>query len=150
MKNIIKENSLYLVGLAIAESVLSVIATLSFVYTDSLTYSKSLVIQMLGIEKLLETMYTSTWWALVLLLIFFVALFSIMTLLYKDLKYMVISIGCTIELFLLSINLTRSIGEILLNILIFIPIFILNIIAYRNESKKINETSKSKRKKTSK
>ena len=150
MKNIIKENSLYLVGLAIAESILSVIATLSFVYTDSLTYSKSLVIQMLGIEKLLETMYTSTWWALVLLLIFFVALFSIMTLLYKDLKYMVISIGCTIELFLLSINLTRSIGEILLNILIFIPIFILNIIAYRNESKKINETSKSKRKKTSK
>lgn len=145
MKNIIKENSLYLVGLAIAESILSVIATLSFVYTDSLTYSKSLVIQMLGIEKLLETMYTSTWWALVLLLIFFVALFSIMTLLYKDLKYMVISIGCTIELFLLSINLTRSIGEILLNILIFIPIFILNIIAYRNESKKINETNKHKK-----
>jgi hypothetical protein len=150
MKNIIKENSLYLVGLAIAESILSVIATLSFVYTDSLTYSKSLVIQMLGIEKLLETMYTSTWWALVLLLIFFVALFSIMTLLYKDLKYMVISIGCTIELFLLSINLTRSIGEILLNILIFIPIFILNIIAYRNESKKINETNKHKKIKTSK
>ncbi len=150
MKNIIKENSLYLVGLAIAESILSVIATLSFVYTDSLTYSKSLVIQMLGIEKLLETMYTSTWWALVLLLIFFVALFSIMTLIYKDLKYMVISIGCTIELFLLSINLTRSIGEILLNILIFIPIFILNIIAYRNESKKINETNKHKKKKTSK
>ena len=150
MKNIIKENSLYLVGLAITESILSVIATLSFVYTDSLTYSKSLVIQMLGIEKLLETMYTSTWWALVLLLIFFVALFSIMTLLYKDLKYMVISIGCTIELFLLSINLTRSIGEILLNILIFIPIFILNIIAYRNESKKINETNKHKKIKTSK
>ncbi len=150
MKNIIKENSLYLVGLAIAESILSVIATLSFVYTDSLTYSKSLVIQMLGIEKLLETMYTSTWWALVLLLIFFVALFSIMTLIYKDLKYMVISIGCTIELFLLSINLTRSIGEILLNILIFIPIFILNIIAYRNESKKINETNKHKKIKTSK
>ena len=150
MKDLIKNNSIYLIVLAIAESIISIIATLSFVYTDSLTYSKSLLIQMMGIEKLLEAMYTSTWWALVLLLLFFVALFSIMTIIYKDLKYMTLSIGCTIELFILSINLTKPITDILLNVLIFIPIFVLNIIAYRNESKKIKESKNIKKKKASK
>ena len=150
MKDLIKNNSIYLIVLAIAESIISIIATLSFVYTDSLTYSKSLLIQMMGIEKLLEAMYTSTWWALVLLLLFFVALFSIMTIIYKDLKYMTLSIGCTIELFILSINLTKPITDILLNVLIFIPIFVLNIIAYRNESNKIKESTNIKKKKTSK
>ncbi len=150
MKDLIKNNSIYLIVLAVAESIISIIATLSFVYTDSLTYSKSLLIQMMGIEKLLEAMYTSTWWALVLLLLFFVALFSIMTIIYKDLKYMTLSIGCTIELFILSINLTKPITDILLNVLIFIPIFVLNIIAYRNESNKIKESTNIKKKKTSK
>ena len=150
MKDLIKNNSIYLIVLAIAESIISIIATLSFVYTDSLTYSKSLLIQMMGIEKLLEAMYTSTWWALILLLLFFVALFSIMTIIYKDLKYMTLSIGCTIELFILSINLTKPITDILLNVLIFIPIFVLNIIAYRNESKKIKESINIKKKKASK
>ena len=150
MKDLIKNNSIYLIVLAIAESIISIIATLSFVYTDSLTYSKSLLIQMMGIEKLLEAMYTSTWWALVLLLLFFVALFSIMTIIYKDLKYMTLSIGCTIELFILSINLTKPITDILLNVLIFIPIFVLNIIAYRNESNKIKESTNIKKKKASK
>lgn len=150
MKDLIRNNSIYLIVLAIAESIISIIATLSFVYTDSLTYSKSLLIQMMGIEKLLEAMYTSTWWALVLLLLFFVALFSIMTIIYKDLKYMTLSIGCTIELFILSINLTKPITDVLLNVLIFIPIFVLNIIAYRNESKKIKESTNIKKKKASK
>ena len=86
MKKLFKEHSPYMLFIALFESLISVLATISFVYTDSLTYSKSLVIQAIGIEKLLETMYTSTWWALVLLLVFFVALFAILTIIYKDLK----------------------------------------------------------------
>ena len=149
MKKLIKENSIYLIVLTIVETIVSVIATISFIYTDSLTYSSSLLIQTLGIEKLLETMYTSTWWALILLLLFFVSLFQVMTLLYRDLKYMTISIGCLIELCILSINLTRPLTDILLNMLIFVPIFILTIISYRNEKKKLDElnnTTKTKRK----
>ena len=142
MKNLIKENSMYLIILTIAEVLVSIFATITFIYTDSLTYENSLLIQSLGIEKLLETMYTSTWWALVLLLLFFVALFEVMTLLYRDLKYMTISIGCLVELLILSINLTRPITDTLLNMTIFIPIFVLTFIAYKNEKKKIEELNK--------
>ncbi|MCR5482982.1 MAG: hypothetical protein K6E99_01035, partial [Bacilli bacterium] len=115
MKKLFKEHSAYMLFIALFESVVSVIATLSFVYTDSLTYEKSLVLQAMGIEKLLETMYTSTWWALVLLLVFFVALFTILTIIYKDLKFYGISFGCLVELLILSINLTAPIKNILMN-----------------------------------
>lgn len=151
MKKLLREHSPYMLFIAIAESIISIIATISFVYTDSLTYSKSLVIQAMGIEKLLETMYTSTWWALVLLLVFFVALFATLTIIHKDLKFYSISFGCLIELLVLSINLTAPIKNTLMNMLIFLPLFILNIIAYKSEKKKIEENSKTiTKKRTSK
>jgi len=149
MKKLFKEHSAYMLFIALFESVVSVIATLSFVYTDSLTYEKSLVLQAMGIEKLLETMYTSTWWALVLLLVFFVALFAILTIIYKDLKFYGISFGCLVELLILSINLTAPIKNIFMNMLIFLPLFVLNIIAYKSEKSKLEE-SKTTKKRTSK
>lgn len=149
MKKLFKEHSSYMLFIALFESVVSVIATLSFVYTDSLTYEKSLVLQAMGIEKLLETMYTSTWWALVLLLVFFVALFAILTIIYKDLKFYGISFGCLVELLILSINLTAPIKNIFMNMLIFLPLFVLNVIAYKSEKSKLEE-SKITKKRTSK
>lgn len=146
MKKLLKEHSPYMLFIALFESIASIIATISFVYTDSLTYSKSLVIQAMGIEKLLETMYTSTWWALVLLLVFFVALFAILTIIYKDMKFMGISFGCLVEMLILSINLTAPIKNIFMNMLIFVPLFVLNIIAYKSEKKKLEEKPKTKKK----
>ena len=146
MKNLFKEHSPYFIILTLGETIVSIIATLSFIYTDSLTYSKSLIIQAMGIEKLLESMYTSTWWALVLLLLFFVSLFSIMTIIYKDLKYYTISFGCLIELLILSINLANPIKYTLMNVMIFIPIIVLNIIAYNYEKKKLQEKPKTRQK----
>lgn len=146
MKKLLKEHSPYMLFIALFESIASIIATISFVYTDSLTYSKSLVIQAMGIEKLLETMYTSTWWALVLLLVFFVALFAILTIVYKDMKFMGISFGCLVEMLILSINLTAPIKNIFMNMLIFVPLFVLNIIAYKSEKKKLEEKPKTKKK----
>ena len=149
MKKLFKEHSPYMLFIALAESIISVIATISFIYTDSLTYSNSLVIQAMGIEKLLETMYTSTWWALVLLLVFFVALFAILTIIYKELKFFGISFGCLVELLILSINLTAPIKNIFMNMLIFVPLFVLNVIAYKSEKAKLEET-KTTKKRTSK
>ena len=146
MKKLFKEHSPYMLFIALLESVVSVIATMSFVYTDSLTYEKSLVLQAMGIEKLLETMYTSTWWALVLLLVFFVALFAILTIIYKDLKFYGISFGCLVELLILSINLTAPIKNIFMNMLIFLPLFVLNVIAYKSEKAKLEEKPKTKKK----
>lgn len=146
MKKLFKEHSPYFIILVVCETIVSIIATLSFIYTDSLTYSNSLIIKAMGLEKLLESMYTSTWWALILLLLFFVSLFSIMTIMYKDLKYYTISFGCLIELLILSINLANPIKYTLMNIMIFIPVIVLNIIAYIYEKKKLEENTKPKRK----
>jgi hypothetical protein len=91
-------------------------------------------------------MYTSTWRLLVLLIVFFVALYAILRLIYKDLKFYGISFGCLVELLILSINLTAPIKNTLMNMLIFLPLFVLNVIAYRSEKKKLEEKPKTKKK----
>ena len=141
IKKLFKEHSPYLILLTLAEILLSVVATLSFVYTDSLQYSDSAIISG-GVEKLLETIYSSTWWALILFLLFFIALFAFMSIIYKKLEYLTISIGCWVEMLILSINVGNDLKELLINLLLFIPIFILNIIAYKTEKNKLNTKTK--------
>ena len=141
IKKLFKEHSPYLILLTLAEILLSVVATLSFVYTDSLQYSDSAIISG-GVEKLLETVYSSTWWALILFLLFFIALYAFMSIIYKKLEYLTISIGCWVEMLILSINVGNDLKELLINLLLFIPIFILNIIAYKTEKNKLNTKTK--------
>ena len=141
IKSLFKEHSPYLLFLTLGEVILSIIATMSFVYSDSLQYSDSAILSN-GVEKLLETLYSSTWWALILFLLFFIALFAVMTIIYKKLEYMTISIGCWVEMLILSINVGNDLKELAINLLLFIPIFILNIIAYRTEKNKINTKTK--------
>ena len=141
IKSLFKEHSPYLLFLTLGEVILSIIATMSFVYSDSLQYSDSAILSN-GVEKLLETLYSSTWWALILFLLFFIALFAVMTIIYKKLEYLTISIGCWVEMLILSINVGNDLKELAINLLLFIPIFILNIIAYRTEKNKINTKTK--------
>ena len=141
IKKLFKEHSPYLLLLTLAEIILSVLATVSFVYTDSLQYSDSAILSS-GVEQLLETLYSSTWWALILFLLFFIALFAVMTIIYKKLEYFTISIGCWVEMLILSINIGNGLKEVLINILLFVPIFILNIIAYRTEKDKLTTKTK--------
>jgi hypothetical protein len=148
------EHSMYFIILTIAEVILSTVATLSFISTDSLSYEDSILINTFGIEKLLESIYSSTWWALILLLLFFIALFSVMELIYKKEEYMTLSIGCWIELLILSINIGNPIKDTLMNLMLFAPIFVLNIIAIVKEKNCLkqqnNEQEKKTKKKTSK
>ncbi len=141
IKKLFKEHSPYLLFLTLGEIILSVFATISFVYTDSLQYSDSAILSN-GVEKLLETVYSSTWWALILFLLFFIALFALMAIIYKKLEYMTISIGCWVEMLILSINVGNDLKELAINLLLFVPIFILNIIAYRTEKDKLNTKPK--------
>lgn len=145
-----KEHSMYFILLTIAECLLSMIATLSFISTDSLSYNDSLLIKTIGIEKLLESIYSSTWWALILLLLFFISLFSIMVLIYKKEEYMVLTLGCWIELLILSINIGAPIKDNLMNLVLFAPIFVLNIIAMSKEKNCLKEASNQQIKKTKK
>lgn len=137
IKKIFKENSIYLIIVTILETILGIAMTLSFVYTDSLSYSDSLLIQSDGIQKLLENMYSSTYWALILLLLSFISIFSIVTLVFHKMEYEFISILCWLEMFILAINFTKSLTDNLATIALFAPIIIICIISYHKEKDKI-------------
>lgn len=145
MKKIFKEHSIYLLFLTLIESILSIVCTLAFVYSDTLNYSDSLVYNAIGIEKLLESMYSSTWWALILFTLAFIAITSITTLVYKKLDYLFMGILGWILMLILAINVSKPLTDTLVTLLLFVPIIIINIIAYKTEKKKIEQTNKTKK-----
>ena len=86
IRDFFKDRSIFLFVLTLIESILAIYMILSFVYSDSLNYSDSLLLQSIGIQKLLENMYSSTWWGLILFLLSFISVFSITSLVYKKLE----------------------------------------------------------------
>ena len=144
MKKIIKENSKYLIILTIAEIILSIVSTMAFVYSDSLSYADSVVYEGIGIDVLLQNLYSSTFWALILVCIALISIMSIATLVFKKMDYLFIGIMGWIYLFILSINLTKPIGDILSTCAMFIPIIIINIICYKKEKEFIETKSRKK------
>lgn len=149
LKKLFKDNSPYLVLLTLAESILSVVCTLAFVYSDTLSYADSQVFNALGIEKLLESIYSSTWWALILLLLTFIAILSIATIYLKKMDYLFIGILLWGEMLILAINLNNSLLDNLSIMALFIPIIIINIIAFKEQKKKL-EIKPNKKNKASK
>ncbi len=138
LKKLFKDNSPYLILLTLAESILSVVCTLAFVYSDTLSYADSQVFNALGIEKLLESIYSSTWWALILLLLTFIAILSIATIYLKKMDYLFIGILLWGEMLILAINLNNSLLDNLSIMALFIPIIIINIIAFKEQKKKLD------------
>lgn len=145
MKKLIKEHSPYLLFLCLAEIIISIVSIEAFVYSDSLTYSDSLIYTALGIETLLESLYSSTWWALILFTLGFITITSVTSIVFKKLEYLFMSILGWILMLLLAINIGNPIKDIIFVILLFIPIIAINIIAYKTEKQKLNKkTTKSK------
>lgn len=148
MKKLFKEHSPYLLFLTLVETILSIVCIEAFVYSDTLNYSDSLVYNAIGIEKLLESMYSSTWWALILFALAFITMCSITTIVYKKMDYLFMGIMGWILMLILAINISKPLTDIFVTLLLFIPIIIINIIAYKTEKNKLEE--KNKNKKTSK
>jgi hypothetical protein len=142
MKKLFKENSKYLICLTIAEIILSIVSTMAFVYSDSLSYADSVVYEGIGIDLLMQNLYSSTFWALILVCIALISIMSIATLVFRKMDYLFIGIMGWIYLFILSINLTKPIGDILSTCAMFIPIIIINIICYKKEKEFINKKTK--------
>lgn len=146
LKKLFKENSPYLVVLTLAEVILSVVCTLAFVYSDTLSYADSEIFSTLGVEKLLESIYSATWWALILLLLALIAILSIATIYLKKMDYHFISILLWGEMLILAINLNNSLIDNLSIIALFIPIIIINIIAFKNQKKRLDKPISKKNK----
>lgn len=137
MKNILKEHSPYLIFLNGFEIVFSIISIISFVYRDLIEAA-----WINDLSLLISNVYSQTWWGFVLLIIGLIAIFTLTCIVYKKLEYLFISIACWVLLFILAINLNNSFGDIIITSLLFIPIIIINIIAYKKEKEKINPTNK--------
>lgn len=145
IKKLFKEHSIYLLILTLIESIISIICTISFVYTDSLLYTESSILEAIKMDNLLQSIYSSTWWALILLLLFFIAIFNITGIVYRKLEYHFISICCWGAMLILSINLANPFTDILSRLALFVPIIIIAIICYHDESRKLENTTSKKK-----
>ncbi len=139
IKKIMKRNSPYFLGLTLIECLISIVCTIAFVYSDTLSYADSTVFEAIGLEKLLENIYSSTWWSLILLLFAFIAILNIATLYLKKMDYAFISMLLWGELLILAINLNKPLFDNLTVMALFIPILIINIIAYKDQAKKVHK-----------
>ena len=134
-----------------AQIVVSVIATLALVYQDSTIFSNNALFE--DAQKLITSVYSQSWWALILFSLSFASLLTLTSLIYKKLEYEFLSIGCIILMIIPSINIKGSLIDTLLTLALYIPIIIIKIIGYKTEEKKLNEITKIKKeikKKTSK
>lgn len=150
LKKLFKDNSPYLIFLTLAEVLLSIICTLAFVYSDTLSYADSQIFNALGIEKLLESIYSSTWWALILLILAFIAILSIATIYLRKMDYLFIGTLLWGEMLILAINLNNSLLDNLSIMFLFVPIIIINIIAFKEQKKKLEKPQKGQKNKASK
>ena len=134
MKKLFKENSKLLVIVSILEIILSIFFLTYFSYVDRLTYienSNNLVL-------LIQNMYTSTWWALIICMINLISIFTITSIIYKKNYLHFISILIWLVLLILSLDFTKGIKYNLSNLFIFVPIIIINILAYKNQKNKVS------------
>ena len=133
MKKIWNNNSKLLIIITILELILSIYFLIYFGYVDRLNYVESQATTMSDLALLIQNMYTSTWWALIIISIILISIFSITSIIYKKLEFHFISILIWCMLFILALDFTKSFAYNLSNIAIFIPIILINIKSYFNQ-----------------
>ena len=119
------------------ESIFSIWVLFYFNYLDRLSYQESIVYKEVDLAILIENMFTSTWWALIILTFCLITIFSIVSFIYKDLKFQFISIILWFILFILALDIKDSFSNILSTIMVIIPLIILNIFSYFNHKSEI-------------
>ena len=137
MKKLFKENNKLLLLIAILEIILSLYFLIYFGYMDRLNYIESSTKTMSDLALLIQNMYTSTWWALIISFVILISTLTLTSIIYKKQEYHFISIILFIMLFILALDFTKSFKYNLSNIMIFVPIIVFNIMAYRNQKKLI-------------
>ncbi len=137
MKKLFKENSKLLIIITFFEILLSLYFLIYFGYMDRLNYIESSTKTMSDLALLIQNMYTSTWWALIISFVILISTLTLTSIIYKKQEYHFISIILFIMLFILALDFTKSFKYNLSNIMIFVPIIVFNIMAYRNQKKLI-------------
>mgnify|MGYP004465790381 CR=1 FL=1 len=135
MKRIFKKRSKLLGLLTIGDNLLALFLLCYFNYLDRLNYAESVIHTTNDLALLIQNMYTSTWWALIILSICLIAAFKLVGFYYRDLKFILISSYLWVVLLILAINIKDSFMNNISALAIFIPIIIFNFAAYINQKK---------------
>ena len=133
MKKIFKEHNKLLIIITFLEIILSLYFLIYFGYMDRLNYIESSTKTISDLALLIQNMYTSTWWALIISFVILISTLTLTSIIFKKQEYHFISIILWIMLFILALDFTKSINYNLSNLLIFIPIILINILAYKIE-----------------
>ena len=135
MKKIWNNNSKLLIIITFLELILSLYCLIYFGYVDRLNYIESQTVILSDLSLLIQNMYTSTWWALIISFIILISILSLTSIIYKKQEYHFISILIWFMLFILALDFKKSFTYNLSNVAIFIPIILINIKAYFNQKK---------------
>lgn len=130
MTNYFKERSKLLFILTIFEILLSIWYLSYFNYLDRLNYYESINLEKNSLALLLQNMFTSTFWGLLIILIALSAISSLIALLYKDEKFELISSLIWCIVLILSFDLHSTFKDNISNILIIGPIVLFSFIAF--------------------
>ena len=131
MKDILHKNSKLILIILVLEIILSIYSLIYFGYVDRLSYLDAKTIN--DIALLIQNMYTSTWWALIIISVNLISIFTLVSVIYKKQEYHFISICLWIILFILALDFNNNFKINISTISIFIPIIIINMIAYFNQ-----------------
>ncbi len=138
----LEKRSKLLITIVSLESVLSIWSLFYFNYLDRLNYNESLKYKLTDLALLIQDMFTSTWWALIILTICLITIFSAVAVIYRDVKFQFISIILWFILFILALDFKDIPLNILSIVAIFIPIIIANIIGYINQNKLVKKQNR--------
>ena len=130
-----KKRSKFLFIVVALESFLSLWLLFYFNYLDRLNYAQSVINTTNDLALLIQNMYTSTWWALIILVICLSTIFSLISLIYQELKFQLVAILLWFILFILAIDIKAQIGGVISILAIFMPIIAANIYAYLAQKK---------------
>lgn len=134
MKKIFKDRSILLFIVSLIEIAFCFWILIYFNHLDHLTYQQSGT-DTASLALLVQNMFTSTWWGLIILTFVIICISSLTAFIYKDLKFQFISICLYIVLFMLSLNFEDTFMNNFSNFLIFVPLVAINIVAYFKQKK---------------
>lgn len=133
IKKIFNKRSKLLFILTFFETVFTWYFLVYFNYMDRLNYIESISTKTQNLALVFQNMYTSTFWGLIIIILVFISIFAIISLIYNDQKYQLISLLLWIVLFALAINLKAGFKDNISILCIFVPIILVNYLAFKNQ-----------------
>ena len=142
MKKILEDRSKLMIILTIIEMFLALWILIAFNYSDRLSYAEAIEYNQDNLSLLFESMYTSTWYALIILTANLISIFSLVSTIFKKQEFLFVSFSLWCVLMILAVDYNISFKSNVATLAIFIPIILLNIVAYFNQKNILNKKKK--------